>query len=460
MKKAAPKVQLFTFGCKVNQCDSEAIAQALAEKGYEVTFGIESDSQAVMGLTPDSRPFDFLRLRSGQVAQGRPLTPDIFFVVNTCSVTSTAEAKARKLIRKLAKNRSAGIIVTGCYAERAGELLSQFAGVVAIVPNAGKGHIADQLQALIPAGAASPLPSPALHSDRTRAFVKVQDGCDQGCAYCIVHTLRGLMTSKPRVLVIEEINHLSQQGFKEIVLCGIRLGAYGEDLTEPKSLAYLLRELRTIPFPRLRLSSIEPLDITDEFIEEIADHPGLCRHLHLPLQSGDDGILTAMGRSYGLEEFRCLATKLREVWPDMSLTTDIIVGFPGEDDDAFQNTLAALREFNFAKVHVFRFSPRPGTPAARLKEQVPEIIKRERSEAVQQLTKELFQRQAAAYLGKWEEVLFEQIAPITGRWEGLTPHYLRVEAATQEALAGEIRRVRITDWAEDYLIGEIDDRIS
>jgi threonylcarbamoyladenosine tRNA methylthiotransferase MtaB len=436
MKKAAPKVQLFTFGCKVNQCDSEAIAHTLAERGYEIILG----------------PLD--------TSPASPLPLNHFYIINTCSVTSTAEAKARKLIRKLAKNQPAAIIVTGCYAERAEELLSQFAGVVAVVPNAGKGEIAARLEALTPTHGASPLPSPAPHTDRTRAFVKVQDGCDQACAYCVVHTLRGAMVSKPLAQVIAETALLNEQGFKEIVLCGIRLGAYGEDLEQPINLARLLRELRAVPLPRLRLSSIEPLDITDEFIGEIADHPSLCHHLHLPLQSGDDGILTAMGRSYNLEEFRCLVTRLREVWPDLSLTTDIIVGFPGEDDLAFQNTLTALGEFNFSKVHVFRFSPRPGTPAARSKAQVTEIVKRERSEAVQQLAGKLFQQHAAEHLGRWEAVLFEQINSATGRWEGLTPHYLRVETSAQEVLAGEIRQVKITDFAEDYLIGEVGDRIS
>jgi threonylcarbamoyladenosine tRNA methylthiotransferase MtaB len=443
MKDAAPNVYLFTLGCKVNQCDSEAIAHTLAERGYEVILG-------PLDTPPESAP----------TLNSELSTQNAFFIVNTCSVTATAEAKARKLIRKLAKNRPAGIIVTGCYAERAGELLSQFAGVVAVVPNAGKGEIADRLEALMPVSAASPLPSPALHTDRTRAFVKVQDGCDQGCAYCVVHTLRGAMLSKPLASVKAEIAGLNERGFKEIVLCGIRLGAYGGDLEQPTSLARLLQELRSLPLPRLRLSSIEPLDISDDFIEAIADHPSLCHHLHLPLQSGDDKILAAMGRSYSLAEFRRLVTKLRAVWSDLSLTTDIIVGFPGEDDTAFQNTLTALREFNFAKVHVFRFSPRPGTPAARCKAQVPEIIKRERSEAVQQLAQKLFQRQAAARLGKWESVLFEQINSATGRWEGLTPHYLRVETASQETLAGEIRQVKITGSAEDYLVGELGDRIS
>jgi threonylcarbamoyladenosine tRNA methylthiotransferase MtaB len=452
MKKAAPKVQLFTLGCKVNQCDSEAIAHALAERGYEVTFGIEPDSQAVMGLTPDPRPFDS--------AQGRLPTQDIFFVVNTCSVTAAAEAKARKLIRKLAKSQPAGIIVTGCYAERAGEMLSQFAGVAAVVPNSGKDEIAVLLETLTPAPAASPLPSPAPHADRTRAFVKVQDGCDQACAYCIVHTLRGAIKSKPLSRVLAETAGLAAQGFKEIVLCGIRLGAYGEDLGQPVSLARLLGELRPIPLPRLRLSSMEPLDINEEFIAEIADHPSLCRHLHLPLQSGDDKILAAMGRSYSLAEFRRLTQNLRRAWPDLSLTTDIIVGFPGEDDAAFQNTLTALSEFNFARVHVFRFSPRPGTPASRLKGQVPEIVKRERSEAVQQAARELFQQQTAGQLGKSAVVLFEQINPATGRWGGLTPYYLRVEAASREALSGEIRPVKITGATEDCLIGELGDRIS
>jgi hypothetical protein len=246
------------------------------------------------------------------------------------------------------------------------------------------------------------------------------------------------MRSKPLLQVAEEVSHLCEAGAKEVVLCGIRLGAYGANLqsgstskpAQPEGCGYrlipscqivgtlagLLHCLREIPIARLRLSSIEPLDVSDDLIAEFAGHPSLCHHLHLPLQSGDDEILAAMGRGYRLLDYRNLVERIRRAWPDVSLTTDLMAGFPGEMDEAFENTLAAMREFDFAKVHVFRYSPRPGTPAAVMKNQVSERIKRERMEQVE--AEELFQRRAERMMGEVVEVLIER--PVAGGKEAVS----------------------------------------
>ncbi len=459
MNNNLPRVHIFTLGCKVNQCDSEELARLLAAHGYTVDLGPDS------GLsTLGSRP---------STLNSELSTLNCIYIVNTCTVTSTADAKARKLIRHLAKeNPQAKIIITGCYADRVGEELARLPGVCAVIPNTRKADL-PQILASCRAGG----PSPAAVSEnfyqavsqeltnlpldgggkggggsrRTRAFLKIQDGCDHACAYCIVSTVRGPMSSKPLAQVVEEMTRLCDAGTKEVVLCGIRLGAYRANGI---SLASLLRALRQIPLPRLRLSSLEPLDISAELLAEFAGHPSLCHHLHLPLQSGDDSVLTSMNRGYRLRDFRRLVEEVRRVWPDVSLTTDLLVGFPGETEEAFQNTLAAVHEFDFSRVHVFRYSPRPGTPAASRHDQVPEQVKRDRSEALQRAAQELFQHHARRLLGATLEVLFEQNNP-SGRWEGLTPHYLRAEVLSDEPLSGEIAHARITGAGADHLLGEL-----
>jgi threonylcarbamoyladenosine tRNA methylthiotransferase MtaB len=261
------------------------------------------------------------------------------------------------------------------------------------------------------------------------------------------------MVSKPVAEVAQDIRRRCDAGIKEVVLCGIHLGAYGLEMQNGTNLANLLHALRAVPLPRLRLSSIEPMDISQELIAEISDHPALCHHLHLPLQSGDDSVLAAMARGYILDDYRRRVEQVRAVWPDLSLTTDIMIGFPGESDAAFENTLAAVREFDFSRVHVFRFSPRPGTPAAIMNHQVPEKIKRERSEALTAEADTFFQRRARKLQGEVVEVLFEQKNPASGRWEGLTQHYIRVETESDKPLAGELSKVKISAAEKNILLG-------
>ena len=475
MSSNIPKIHIITLGCKVNQCDAEELAHALAQMGHPVEIGIGSEEN------PGGHGDPALQLPatgSDTSLNAQPSTLNEVFVVNTCTVTTTADAKARKLIRRLAKDHpQAQIIVTGCYAQRAADEISKLGDGITVVPNIHKPKLADIIASRISANGGQALDKdfslnaqrctlnesestqPQSHkavvaSKRTRFFLKIQDGCDHACTFCATHAVRGPMRSKPLDHVLSAITHFIEAGAQEVVLCGIRLGAYGVDFKDGTSLAKLLYAVRALPLPRLRLSSIEPLDVTEELLAEFADHPSLCHHLHLPLQSGDDTVLAEMARGYRVADYRALVARIKSIWPDLALTSDVMVGFPGESDAAFQNTLAVVRELTFTKAHIFRYSPRPHTPAAARKDQVPENVKRARLEALEQLTADLFAQHAARMIGETVEVLVEQRNSATGRWEGLTPGYLRVEIASSDPLAGKIVAVWVVSAGKEYLVSE------
>jgi len=402
------RVRIFTFGCKVNQCDSEEIARSLAARGYAIG--------------------------------GRGDSADIY-IVNTCTVTSTADSKARKLIRRLARNHPhATLIATGCLAETDPYSLLDLPGVAAVVPNSRKLSLADFLPGLQP-----PLLASSYLPARTRAFVKLQDGCDHHCTYCIVPTARGKRVSKPLADALAEIQCLVDAGAREAVLCGIRLGAYGSDRGDA-TLAALLRKLREIDIPRLRLSSIEPMDLTDDLLAEIADHPTLCHHLHLPLQSGDDTVLAAMGRGYTAADFASLVGRVRKVWSDAAITTDVMAGFPGETDEQFDHTLSFVREMAFSRLHVFPYSPRPDTPAADRADQVPSKTKRARTDVMLALADDLARAAAEQWIGRTVSVLIEEREKgdmLTGH----SPHYLKAHTPGPDDWIGRI--VDLTPTRQD-----------
>jgi len=360
------------------------------------------------------------------------------FIVNTCTVTATADAKARKLIRRLTRvHPEATLIATGCIAESDPHALLELPGVTAVIPNSRKLQIADFLPELH----ASMFPKTYLPS-RTRSFLKIQDGCDHRCAYCAVPDARGRPTSKPFKRVIEEIATLADIGAKELVLCGIRLGAYGADRGH-ENLADVLHRLRKIGIPRVRLSSIEPMDLSDAILEGIADHPTLCHHLHLPVQSGDDGVLAAMGRGYTTADFVTLVSRIRQTWPDVALTTDIMVGFPGETDAQFERTLDFVREMAFTRLHVFPYSPRPGTPAAQRPNQIKATSRKNRTDRMLALARELSSAAASAWIGTRVSVLVEE----KGRDKlltGHTPHYFKVHFPGPEDIIGRILTITPT----------------
>ena len=396
------RVCILTLGCKVNQCDSDDIARSLAARGYRIA------------------------------GRGEPAET---YIVNTCTVTATADAKARKLVRKIARDHpEAALIVTGCLAQRDPYSLLELPGVTAVVPNTRKlqlAHFLPELQA--PSRPATYLPP------RTRSFVRIQDGCDHKCTYCVVPDARGRPTSKPLAMVLTELRDLADSGAQEVVLCGIRLGAYGRDRGDT-SLPGLLRQIRDIAIPRIRLSSIEPMDLDEGLLAEMSDHPTLCHHLHLPLQSGDDSVLSAMGRGYTSSDFAEIVARVRAGWPDAAITTDVMVGFPGETEEQFKRSADFVREMGFARVHVFQYSRRPDTPAAKRRDEVPAAAKRERTREMLSLARDLARAAAQQWVGRKVSVLFEE-RDGRGHLTGHTPHYARVRAAAPDDWVGHIVEV-------------------
>jgi len=438
-------VRMVTLGCKVNQADSEALAGELVRRGYRIAGRDE---------------------------------PAAVCVVNTCTVTHVADAKARKVIHRLVRdNPQAAVIVTGCYASRAAEELARIPGVAAVVPNGRKGEVAELIAAVVaatgtvtyfseayehnprqsheiddrPRGVHNAGPRPA-RPGSVRAFVAAQDGCDHRCAYCIVPEVRGAMRSRPIAEVIAEIEGLAAAGAREVVICGIRLGAYGEE-PAGRGLARLLRAAHGVGAARLRLSSVEPWEVGPELIEEMARHPRLCPHLHLPLQSGDDGVLRAMGRPYGFDDYRALVERLRRAIPDAAITTDLMVGFPGESEPAFGNTLRAVGEIGFARAHVFRYSRRPGTRAAAMPAQVAEPIKAQRAAQLCALAQACARRFAASFIGRTAPVLFERCEE--GICEGLTDTYLTVKAPGEASLVATLAGVEVVAVESSHLVGRL-----
>ncbi len=412
------RIRIITLGCKVNQCDGDEMARALADAGYDIVSRGEADA----------------------------------YIVNTCTVTATADAKARKLIRRLAREHpGAPVVVTGCWAQcdaRAAALPE----ATLVVPNTEKAEIVAAVARLLPSGAGTrPRTSPV--STRTRAFLKIQDGCDHHCAYCAVPAARGLPESRPLAEALGELRRIAEEGAQEVVLCGIRLGAYGADQGRTFSLAGLLREMREMPIPRVRLSSIEPMDITGELLEDMRDHPTLCHHLHLPLQAGDDAVLAAMGRGYTTEDFRSLVAEVREVWPDAAITTNVMVGFPGESDEHFAHTVRFVREIGFSRLHVFPYSPRPGTPAAERTDQVAAPRKRDRAERLIAVGAELAHQAALAWVGREVNVLFEEEKG--GRLIGLSEHYLRVWCEGPREWVGRVVAVTPSEASGGELVSGV-----
>jgi len=383
-------------------------------------------------------------------------------VVNTCAVTNEATASSRKLVRELARaNQQAEITVTGCYAQIAPEEIQVLPGVSRIVDNANK----DRLVELMTGTPVEPFDREPFEREnavrgaggRTRAFVKVQDGCDNACTFCVTTIARGAGRSRPQDEVIEEIRYLHDIGYQEAVLTGVHLGSYGHDLGKPNGLVELVRAiLGETDIPRLRLSSLEPWDLSPSFFDLWRD-ARLCRHLHLPLQSGCDATLKRMLRWTNQQQFRALVQAARERIAGVSITTDMIVGFPGETDEEFAISEAFVREMQFAGLHVFRYSRRPGTAAARMRGHVAEAVKKARSARLRALAADLEQQYAQQFAGSTLEVLWEQI---TGATEagfvnvGYTDNYIKVRGIHPRVLSNHITPARLEGFG-----GEIVDAV-
>jgi threonylcarbamoyladenosine tRNA methylthiotransferase MtaB len=420
---------LHSLGCRLNQSELEALARQLVAQGHHVVDD--------------------------------PARADVC-VVNTCAVTAEAERKTRHLLRALARaNPRARIAVLGCAATLRPDELASFPNVAWVIPNPEKERAAETLTP----SPLSPFPSPTQWERgreggevrvrrRTRAFVKIQDGCENACTYCIVHILRGPVRSRPPEEVVAEIAARVAEGYQEAVLTGVNIGAYGRDLGLKDGLAGLIAAiLARTDLPRLRLSSVEPWDV-DEPLLALWPDPRLCRHLHLPLQSGCEATLRRMGRRMTAAAYARLVERIRAAVPEMAITTDIIVGFPGEDEAEFAGSLAFVERMAFARLHVFPFSPRPGTPAARMEGQVPEPVVRERAARMRELGEHLAARYRRQFLGRELEVLWERRRR-DGFWHGLTDNYLQVVTSCPANLHNRITRTRLVGESNGFLTGEV-----
>lgn len=431
------RVAIYTLGCKVNQYESAALGGLFQERGYRVV-GFGEDAGV--------------------------------YVINTCTVTHHADRKSRQIIRRAARaNPGALIVVTGCYAQTSPDEALKIPGVDLVLGTKNRAGLVDLVESAVKGRNPLNAVSEYMNGDefeeilavplqeRSRAFLKVQEGCSNYCTYCIVPGARGPMRSRRPEMVIEAARQMVAAGFKEIVITGIRTGAYGQDLGGDVTLAGLLSHLSGLPgLARLRLSSIEPSDITHELVETISGLENFCRHLHVPLQSGDDEVLASMGRRYNTWEYFRLAKVLRETIPGLGLTTDVMVGFPGETEENFLNTYKFIEKVSFSGLHVFKFSPRRGTPAAVLKNQIEPQVKEGRSRMLIQLGKALSARYASQHFGKVLDVLVEQRFQDEGSlYEGLTDNYIRVVFPGCEDLRGKIVKVKTARQKGAILEGNI-----
>jgi threonylcarbamoyladenosine tRNA methylthiotransferase MtaB len=422
------RVYLETTGCRLNQSEIETLARQFRQAGHVIVHAAEEAELCV---------------------------------VNTCAVTREATRSSRNMIRRLNRsNPEAEIVATGCYAHLSPDLVKALPGVTQVVDNVQKERLVPLVLDLDEETFdREPLDREFLPGalGRTRAFVKVQDGCNNRCTFCVTTIARGPGRSRPLEEVIREIQALAAAGYQEAVLTGVHLGSYGHERGERDGLARLVRAiLSATDIPRLRLSSLEPWDLSPDFFSLWGD-ARLCRHLHLPLQSGCDATLKRMARRTSQASFRALVDAARRHIPDLGISTDVIAGFPGETDDEFATSYDFVRAMAFMKLHVFRYSARAGTAAARMAGQVPDEIKKDRSVRLLALSDEGAQRFAAPFVGRELSVLWEQV---TGASEagfqnsGLTDNYIRVDMVAPAALTNTISSVRLTAVSARGLLAE------
>lgn len=431
MKKAAS----FALGCKVNQYESEAIAELFAEKGYEIV-GIDEEADV--------------------------------YVINTCTVTNFGDKKSRQLIRKVKRqNENAIVAVVGCYAQTAPKELMEIAGVNLVIGTKDRAQIVEMVEQYDRANGVEnhvsdimkervfePLSIQKL-ANRTRAYLKIQDGCSQYCSYCIIPYARGPIRSREPQEVVAEVKRLAENGFKEVVLTGIHVASYGKDRRDT-SLLDILKQVHEVEgIERIRFSSIEPNVVTEEFAQTMAALPKVCDHFHLSLQSGCDKTLKEMNRKYDTEKYRQAAATLRKYLPKVALTTDIIVGFPGETEEDFRESYAFAEEIGFAKIHVFPYSPKRGTPAAARKDQLLNAVKSERSHTLIQLSDRMAADFLADAVGTDAEVLYER-AVGEGIYEGHTTNYMKVHGRSEVDLTNRIAKTHITRAEGEMLFGDVE----
>ncbi|OCL25222.1 tRNA (N(6)-L-threonylcarbamoyladenosine(37)-C(2))-methylthiotransferase MtaB [Orenia metallireducens] len=427
------RVAFYTLGCKVNQYDTEAMMKQLEEAGYEI---VDFESEA-----------------------------DIY-VINTCTVTQQGASKSRKITRRAKRrNPQALVAMVGCYPQVDADKVMEMAEVDLVVGTKGRSKIVEFVKQAMRAKGPVNFVQEMEEDDsfeeiaieeskeRTRASIKIQEGCDQFCSYCIIPYARGSLRSRSLEDVKAEVMRLAEGGFEEIVLTGIHLGQYGKD-KEDLDLVKLIKRILTVEgIKRIRLSSIEGTEVSDELIDLIAESDKLCRHLHLPLQSGSDKILEAMNRPYNVQEFRDMVNKIKAKVPEIAITSDVIVGFPGESDEDFDDTYQVVKELEFSDLHIFKYSKRQGTPAADFENQVHSIIKKKRSEKLRELSEKLSSAYQQRFIGERIDVLLEEVRDSqTGMLTGLTDNYLRVLVDGSDDLLGKLVEVKLME-KEGELIG-------
>ena len=427
------KVAFCSLGCKVNQYETNAMAQKFIEHVYEV---VEFDEYA-----------------------------DVY-IVNTCTVTNVADRKSRQMLRRAKEiNKDATLVACGCYAQVAKDELKKIPEIDLIIGNNEKNDIIQIVENHISQKGAEDLVSDVMYkldyvelgtttyTEKTRAVIKVQDGCDRFCSYCLIPYARGHIRSRKIENVIEEIKKVVEEGINEVVITGIHIASYGRDFKgENIGLIDLLEEINKIQgLHRIRLGSIEPTIITDEFVERLSKLDKICDHFHLSLQSGCTETLKRMNRRYTTEEFKAVTKRLRAKFPNAALTTDIIVGFPGETDEEFNTTYEFLKEIAFYKMHIFKYSQRKGTKAAVMPNQVDGKIKEERSKKLIELSNENEYNYNKKYIGKQVEVLFEERE---GEYlKGHTTNYIVVKHKTDKNdLINKIAKVTVSEAKQDCLM--------
>jgi threonylcarbamoyladenosine tRNA methylthiotransferase MtaB len=431
-------VAFHTLGCKVNHYETEAIWQLFKNNGYErVDFDKSAD----------------------------------VYVINTCTVTNTGDKKSRQVIRRaVRKNPDAVICVTGCYAQTSPAEIMAIPGVDIVVGTQDRVKMLEYIEQykkerqpinavgnIMKTRVYEELDVPAF-TDRTRASLKIQEGCNNFCTFCIIPWARGLMRSRDPKEVIRQAQQLVDAGYKEIVLTGIHTGGYGEDMKD-YNLAQLLRDLeeQVVGLKRLRISSIEASQITDEIIDVLDKSSVVVRHLHIPLQSGSNTVLKRMRRKYTMEFFADRLNRLKEALPGLAITSDVIVGFPGETEEEFMETYNFIKEHRFSELHVFPYSKRTGTPAARMDNQIDEEVKNERVHRLIELSDQLAKEYASQFEGEVLEVIPEEPYkedPESGLYVGYTDNYLKVKFEATEEMVGKLVKVKITKAGYPYNEGQ------
>lgn len=423
------KVQIETLGCKVNKYESDAMAKLFEKEGYEI------------------------------VKEG----PAEIYIINTCTVTSLSARKSRQFISRARQENPQGLVaVVGCYPQTEPEIIENL-DVDVVLGTQGRAKIVDFCEEALKTKTKQTyiedfeddksFEDLSLYDtyNMTRAYLKIQEGCNQFCTYCIIPYARGPITSRDMAKILEEAKSLVDNGYKELVLTGIHVASYGKDLGEGFGLIEVIEKVSQIQgLKRLRLSSLEPRIIDRNFLNRLRDIESFCDHFHLSLQAGSDKILKKMNRKYSRDEYLEKISLIKEYFPNAGLTTDIMVGFPGETEEDFQCTLDMVDRVGFASVHIFRFSPRKGTPAASFKDQVPSSVKKDRAARLKDLADYTELKFLQDQVGRTHQVLFEKTYQT-----GHSKNYLKVKVDSEETLEGQIKDVIIKERQGTLLVGKL-----